>query len=56
MPYKIVKRKDRYVVINKDTGEVKAGNKTKLSKARAEKVKGALYHAEAGRKFTKTKK
>jgi len=47
MPYKVVKRGDNYVVIRSDTGKVVAGNKTKLSKERANAVMRAKYaHAK----------
>lgn len=43
MPYIIRKRGKNYVVVKEDTGEVVAGNKTKLSKARAEATMRARY-------------
>ena len=50
MPYKMVKRGDKYCVINKDTGESKGCSDTR-SKGLAHMR--ALYHAESGGKFTK---
>jgi len=43
MPFNVQKRGDSYVVVKSSTGEVIAGNKTKLSKARAEATMRARY-------------
>lgn len=43
MPYTIRKQGDSYVVVKKTTGKVVAGNKTKLSKARAKATMKARY-------------
>ena len=45
MPYNIQKRGKNYVVV-KEGGEVVAGNKTKLSKARAQGAMRARYAHE----------
>jgi len=53
MPYKILKRKNKYVVINKETGRV-AG--THSSKAKATSQLRLLYGIEGGMKPRKKKK
>lgn len=53
MPYAIRKRGSYYVVINKKTGKVKGKHRTR-KKALAHMR--ALYHAESGRAFTRTKR
>ena len=46
MPYKVIKRNGSYVVVNRDSGKIVAGNKTRLSKSRAEAVMRARYAHE----------
>jgi len=46
MPYSIKKKGDSYTVVNKNTGKVVAGNKTKLNKNRAMSAMKARYSAE----------
>lgn len=47
MPYMVEKTGKGYVVKKKDGGKVVAGNKTKLSKSRAEAAMRARYWAES---------
>lgn len=53
MPYILQKSGNNWVVVKKATGKVVAGNKTKLTRARALAAMRARYHAESGRPFTK---
>lgn len=43
MPYGIRKEKDSYVVFKKSDGKIVAGNKTKLSKEKADLAMRAIY-------------
>jgi len=54
MPYAIRKRGNRFCVINKQTGAVKSCKFR--SRAAAKPYMRALYHAEGGGKFTRSKK
>lgn len=53
MPYKLVKRGDKYCVINKDTGKSKGCS---VSRAMGVKHLRALYAAEGGAEMGKGKK
>lgn len=53
MPYKILKRGSKYVVVNKETGKVKG---THATRQKAVKQMRLLYMIESGAKPTKTKK
>lgn len=48
MPYKVVKKGNSYVIVNKNTGKTVAGNKTKLSKNEALQAMKARYANEGG--------
>lgn len=43
MPYKVVKKGNRWYVVKKTTGKILAGNKTRLTKKRAIQVMKAIY-------------
>jgi hypothetical protein len=56
MPYILAKVGDKWVVKKKDTGEIVAGNKTKLTEEAAKAVMRARYAAEAGTLDSQKKK
>lgn len=53
MPYSLKKIGKRYCVINKQTGRQMGCSPTK---EKAKSHMRALYHAESGKKFTRSKK
>jgi len=53
MPYKIVKRGNKYLTVNKQTGKIKGRH---ASKKKAVAQMRLLYMVESGKKLTKTKR
>jgi len=53
MPYKIAKRGNQYLTVNKQTGKIKGRH---ASKKKAVAQMRLLYRIEAGKKPTKTKR
>jgi len=53
MPYKIVKRGNKYLTVNKQTGKIKGRH---ASKKKAVAQMRLLYMVDSGKKPTKTKR